>query len=243
MDLNADLGESWYAHRVGKDDALMPLIDSCNIACGMHGGDALTMQKTIDLAIRHGVNMGAHPSYPDRDHFGRRKMNLPTDRLRAIILYQVAALDGMVKASGHKLTHLKAHGALYHRAAFGEDDSVAKLLVEVAKIFGGLAVYGPEGSRLEDISEREGLDFCREGFADRRYQTYNQLVPRKVPGAVIHDVDACSQQVRDLLNGKVVLMDGEEAEVNIQTLCLHGDHQASVDRATAVRAVVNGSRT
>ena len=242
MDLNADLGESWYGHKIGNDALIMPFLDSCNVACGFHGGDALTMRDTIALAQRHGVDIGAHPSYPDREHFGRRRMSLPPDRLEALLLYQVSALRGMVKAAGARLTHVKAHGALYHDAAFGRDPALAESIINVARLSGELRVYGPEGSHLQRAAEAAGLDFWAEGFADRAYRAYNQLAPRKDPGAVLSDSNTCARQARSLAGGTVTLDSGETARVNIQTICLHGDHRGAAERARAIHNALSAYR-
>ena len=234
MDLNADLGESWYGHRIGDDEALMPLLGSCNIACGFHGGDARTMQRTIALAMEHGVNIGAHPSYPDREHFGRRKMQLPPDQLKALILYQVSALWGMVTAAGGRLTHLKVHGALYHEAAFGPDDQLANAVVEVATQCRIPRLYGPQDSHLESATVAAGLEYWAEGFADRRYKTHNRLVNRKEPGAILADPNACARQSLSLARGAVTTADGRTVAVNVATICLHGDHRGAAERGRAV---------
>lgn len=239
MDFNADLGESWYSHKVGNDEDLMPYIDSCNIACGMHGGDALTMQRTIELAIAHGVNIGAHPSYPDREYFGRRKMTMPIEQLAAILVYQVAALYGMVLRAGGQLKHLKIHGALYHQAAFGPDEDIARAVVSVAHDFGNLAVLGPQDSHLERIAKEEGVRFVAEGYVDRYYEAYNRLVSRSVPKALIVEPENCARQAADLLEGRVQLRSGEYASCHVESLCVHGDQRWAVERARAVRALLN----
>ena len=242
MDLNADLGESWYGHKIGNDALIMPYLDSCNIACGFHGGDALTMRTTIDLARQHGVNIGAHPSYPDREHFGRKRMTLPPGLLEALLLYQVSALRGMVEAAGSRLTHIKVHGALYHDAAFGQDAAPAKAIANVARLSGNLVVYGPEASHLQREAEEAGLEFWAEGFADRAYRSYNQLVPRKDPGAVLGDLNTCARQALSLAGGAVTLTDGETARVNVKTICIHGDHRGAADRARAIRNALGAKR-
>lgn len=167
MGLNADIGESWKDRIVGNDAALMPLLDACNIACGFHAGDALTMQRTIDLALQHGVRIGAHPSFPDRKHFGRQRMNLPLDELEALLLYQVGALDGMVRAAGGTVKHIKPHGALYHYT--DEVPEAAQVMVRVARKLKIGAVFGPPGGALMGAVAGAGLKFKSEGFADRRY--------------------------------------------------------------------------
>ncbi|OAV44886.1 5-oxoprolinase subunit PxpA [Lewinella sp. 4G2] len=239
MILNADLGESWYQHSVGNDAVLMPFLDSCNVACGFHGGDALTMRKTIELALKDGVQIGAHPSYPDRKHFGRRKLAVDLPTLSALLDYQVAALAGMTLVMGGQLKHIKPHGALYHEAAFGEDDGVAQCIVATAVNFGGLDVYGPEGSHLEDAAKAAGLSFIAEGFVDRRYARFNHLVPRSEPNAVLHSTEECVAQALDLARGQVQLPDGNNGRVNVQTLCLHGDHDGAAERAAAIRRALD----
>ncbi|NJC24597.1 5-oxoprolinase subunit PxpA [Neolewinella antarctica] len=239
MDFNADLGESWYQHRVGSDTGLMPFLDSCNIACGFHGGDALTMRRTIELALFHGVNVGAHPSYPDREHFGRRKMDIPPEQLEALLLYQVAALQGMTAAAGGELRHIKLHGALYHHAAFGADAMAAQSVVRVARALGKLTIYGPQGSHLEREALHAKVPFLAEGFVDRRYEAYNRLMPRKEKTALLQSAGECADQARDLINGTVQLASGQSATVAVQTICVHGDHRGCEERARAVREVLD----
>ena len=235
MELNADLGESWYHHRVGNDEALMPYLDACNIACGMHGGDALTMQRTIALAMANKVKIGAHPSYPDREHFGRRRMQLDLPRLEALILYQVAALQGMTAAQGGRVTHLKLHGALYHAVAFAEDAALPAAVVRVAQQTGIGQIYGPPDSRLAESCVGTDVSYVPEGFADRRYASPTQLVNRTQPGAVLATANDCARQAVGLAAGTVTLVDGQQAPIFVETICLHGDHRNVADRARAVR--------
>lgn len=182
MILNADLGESWKHQRIGNDAALMPLLDRCNIACGFHGGDALTMQKTIDLALKHGVGIGAHPSFPDRKNFGRQRMDLPLDELEALLLYQVSALSGMVRANGSRLQHIKPHGALYHY--LNEVPEAAEVLVRVAKKLGMNTIFGPPDGYLQGAAAGAGLTFMSEGFADRRYGIVTAEGTPTAPGSL-----------------------------------------------------------
>ena len=242
MQLNADLGESWYHHRVGNDEALMPYLDACNIACGLHGGDALTMQKTIALALEHDVSIGAHPSYPDRENFGRRRMQMDLPRLEALILYQVAALQGMVAAQGGTVKHLKLHGALYHAAATAKEAALPEAVVRVARQTGLQQIYGPPGSALARACELAGVTFVSEGFADRRYVSPSQLVNRTQPGAVLATANECARQAMSLAAGRVTLESGEQASIAIQTICLHGDHRDVAARANAVRNALGGKK-
>ncbi|MEM6771928.1 MAG: 5-oxoprolinase subunit PxpA [Bacteroidota bacterium] len=245
LNLNADLGESWYDRRVGNDTELMPLLDSCNIACGFHGGDALTMQRTIELALRHNVAIGAHPSFPDRKNFGRQRMELPLAQLKAMLLYQVSALQGMVRASGAELHHIKPHGALYHY--LNEYPLGAEALVEVALALGVPRVYGPpEGAlrgavagAMDDTKQGAGLVFWAEGFADRAYEPDLKLRSRSLPGATIDDPKAAAEQVRLLAMEQVVVAtDGKRYPLAVDTVCIHGDHAGALSRARAVRAVL-----
>ena len=238
MLLNADLGESWYARTVGDDAGLMPYLDTCNLACGFHGGDALTQLRTARLALHHGVAIGAHPSFPDRRHFGRRAVDLPDEQLFALLLYQTGGLQAVVHAAGGTLTHLKPHGALYHYA--DAHPAAAASVARVAAELGIPAVYGPPGGELARASAAAGLDFLPEGFADRRYAPTLHLRPRHLPDASLSAPEAAAEQVRQLLAGHVVASDGKTYPVHVRTVCLHGDHAGAVARARAVRTVLDG---
>ena len=237
MNLNADLGESWYDNAIGNDPELMPLLDSCNIACGFHGGDAYTMLKTIELAQEHGVAIGAHPSFADRKNFGRKRLDVDDEVLYAQILYQVSALKGMVESLGDTLHHLKPHGALYHYA--NEHPAAAQSVAIVAAELEIPIVYGPPSGYLRDFAEEEGLEFWAEGFADRAYEPTLHLRSRNQSGAVLENIEAARTQVQNLLNGQVVATDGKTYPLEVQTICIHGDHVGAVERAQAVRRVLN----
>lgn len=309
MTLNADLGESWKHQRIGNDAALMPLLDRCNIACGFHGGDALTMQRTIDLALKYRVGIGAHPSFPDRKNFGRQRMDLPLDELEALLLYQVSALSGMVRTRGEQLRHIKPHGALYHY--LDETPEAADVLARVAKNLGIDTIFGPPNGYLQGAAAGAGLDFMSEGFADRRYELvaaerpllrddasdWNtaldsiphmaaeeaeraanktnelrpltapdvslrfrtaagsseakgdggevklRLTPRNLPNATIDSpVEAAAQVRRLITHREVMATDGKAYPLEVQTICIHGDHPGAIIRAAAVRAVLREYR-
>lgn len=237
LDLNADLGESWYDQKVGDDVHLMPLLDSCNIACGFHGGDALTIKNTITLARKHNVNIGAHPSFPDRKNFGRKRMDIPLDQLAAILLYQVGALQVMVKAQDTKLHHIKPHGALYHH--LNDTPAAAEILVRIAKRLHIPRIYGPPEGALRVAAAGAGVDFWAEGFADRTYEPTLKLRPRNQPNATIDDPNTAANQVRLLATEQAVIAgDGSKHHLAVRTVCIHGDHPGALARAQAVRATL-----
>ncbi len=218
LDLNSDLGEG-----SGQDAELMSLITTANVACGAHAGDALTIWKTLQLAATHGVRIGAHPGFFDREYFGRRELIRDPADVWADCVYQVGALSSLADSLRLKLTHIKPHGALYNLAM--RRDDMAKALVEVAQRF-GLPLMGLPGSALEQAC-RGTVPFIAEGFADRRYQPDGTLVPRSEPGSLIESVDEAVSQVRDLLSrGK------------IRSVCVHGDHPRAIEFVRQLRATL-----
>ena len=233
VDLNADLGEG------APDDAeLLALVSSANIACGWHAGDARLMQATVTAALARGVAIGAHPSYPDREHFGRSEMQLDTADLRADLIYQLGALDALVRAQGGKLHHVKPHGALYNQAA--RDPVLAdSIAAAVHAVDPSLALYGLAGSELLRAAERAGLRAVAEVFADRGYRADGSLVPRSQQGAHIHDVnEAVTRSLRMVREGVVQAVSGETVPLRAQTLCLHGDGPHALAFARAIHAAL-----
>ncbi len=217
IDLNADVGE-------GMDDAaLVPFLTSANVACGFHAGDPSAMDETVALALAHGVCVGAHPGFPDRENFGRRKMEMPADEIEKLVLYQVSALDGFVRSRGSTLTHVKPHGALYHSAA--EFPDVARAVAEGVRRFrAGLILVGPPGSMLLEAGRDAGLPVAAEGFADRRYQPDGTLVARGEPDALLTDPDEAAEQAVTLArDGLALASGGARVAVRADTICLHGD--------------------
>lgn len=238
MDLNADLGESWYDRQVGNDADLMPYLDSCNVACGLHGGDALTQLRTIELALHYRVAIGAHPSFPDRKNFGRRVMQLDPDRLSALLVYQVGGLSSLVRAAGATLHHLKPHGALYHYA--DQEEWAAHAIAKTAELLNIAIVYGPPGGKLEQATQSAGLEFWAEGFVDRVYEPSLRLRSREEAHAIIEDPTAAAEQARQLaVRERVKASDGNWHSLSVQTLCIHGDHPGAVARAKAIRAALS----
>lgn len=229
VDLNADLGEG------APDDAeLLALVSSANIACGWHAGDARLMQTTVAAALERGVAIGAHPSYPDRENFGRSEMQLTPEEVRADLIYQIGALDALVRAAGGRLHHVKPHGALYNQAA--RDPALADAIAAaVLDINPSLAVYGLAGGELLKAAERAGLRAVAEVFADRGYRADGSLVPRSQPGAFVEDTEqAVGRTLRMVREGIVQAVSGEIVPLQAQTICLHGDGPHALAFARAI---------
>lgn len=233
IDLNCDLGESYGNYKQDLDRAIMPYISSCNIACGFHSGDPVTISKTIDLALEHEVAIGAHPSYPDLQGFGRRIMHLTPEELEACVLYQVSALKSMVESKGGILHHVKPHGALYNHAIHDEETAlgIVKALVKVQE---GMLVYAPDQSVMARVALNAGLRVANEAFADRMYEDDYSLRSRKLEGAVIYDRNEVLKQITLLLNSKIQTYSGAEIPIEADTICLHSDTKGAADLAQAI---------
>lgn len=232
IDLNADLGE-------GLDDAaLLPFLSSANVACGLHAGDPAVMDRTVQIALGRGVHLGAHPGYADRKNFGRRDVQLAPGELRTLVLYQLGALEALVRARGATLSHVKAHGALYNRAA--RDRALARALAQAVREFrADIILVGLAGSIQIEEARAAGLPAAGEAFADRRYLPDGSLMPRAQPGAVLHHpAEAAEQALRIVTDGAVVASDGSILAVDAQTLCLHGDTPGADRIAGAIRDVL-----
>jgi UPF0271 protein len=233
VDLNADVGEG-----CGQDGALMPLVSSANIACGLHAGDAGTMREAVQLARDHGVAIGAHPSFPDRDHFGRREMALSARDLHECIVAQLRSLAEVAAAAGAALRHVKPHGALYNMAA--RDQSLAEAVaVAIRSIDPSLLIFGLAGSALVKTASRMGLRAVGEAFADRAYGPDGSLVPRDHAGSVLQDASVvASQAVAIVREQGVVAVDGSRIRVDADTICIHGDTPEAPALAKRVRAAL-----
>ena len=229
VDLNCDMGESYGAWTMGRDAELMDYVSSVNIACGFHAGDASTMRKTVELALQKGVEIGAHPSYPDLQGFGRRAMAMSPDEIYDIVLYQVAALKGICEASGGKLHHVKPHGALYNQAA--KDRVLAAAIAKaVHAIDPHLIFYGLSGTNLISEAKNAGLKTASEAFADRTYQTDGTLTPRSQPDALIHDLEKAAAQVMQMVSSQTVTAaNGETVPITAETICIHGDGENALE--------------
>lgn len=235
IDLNCDLGESFGAWRMGDDDALLALVSSANIACGFHAGDPVIMHRTVELAGRHGVAIGAHISLPDLQGFGRREMSVDADEVQAMTLYQIGALHAFAQAAGTRLAHVKPHGALYNMAA--RDRSLADAIARAVHAFDPqLRLFGLAGSALIDAALAIGLPVAAEAFADRRYLADGSLQSRREPGAVIDDAHlATAQAISIARDGVVQAANGKPIKLHADTLCLHGDGAHAVALAQQLR--------
>jgi UPF0271 protein len=243
MLLNCDLGESYGSWTMGLDAQVMPHIDQANIACGYHGGDPVTLRKTLALAAQHGVSIGAHPSYPDLVGFGRRSMALSAEEIEAMLHYQIAALEGMALSQGLQLAYVKPHGALYN-------DMMARGEVRAA-IIHAIAAYHkplplmlqatPAAAEHREEAAARGVSVLFEAFADRCYDDDGSLLSRRKPGAV-HDRERMLAQVAQLCDkGTVTTVSGQSLPLQADTLCVHGDNLEGVQAIRDIRALVSGN--
>jgi 5-oxoprolinase (ATP-hydrolysing) subunit A len=238
VDLNADLGESFGAWRLGDDEAMLALVTSANMACGFHAGDPLTLRRACAHAVARGVRIGAQVSYRDLAGFGRREMTVPPDELEAEILYQIAALDGIARAEGGRVSYVKPHGALYNRAARDREQAAA-IAAAVVSYDPGLPLLTLPGSATEAAAAEVRLRTVIEAFADRGYADDGSLVPRGQPGALVTNPGAVAERaVAMVTRGVVDTVEGHRLELNPRSVCVHGDTQGAVALATAVRGAL-----
>lgn len=236
VDLNCDVGESFGRYELGDDAGVLPHVTSANVACGFHGGDPSVIRRTVRLAVRCGVAVGAHPGFPDLAGFGRRELHAAPSEIEDVVLYQVAALAGVAAAEGGRLRHVKLHGALYNMAA--RDRTLAGAVARaVAAADARLILVGLSGSRLLDAGRDAGLKVASEAFADRAYEADGALRPRTLPGAVLRDPDVVVRRVVGMIRGgEVESSGGERVAVRADTVCIHGDTPGAAALAAAVRA-------
>jgi 5-oxoprolinase (ATP-hydrolysing) subunit A len=238
VDLNCDMGESFGAWEMGNDTALMDYVSSVNIACGFHAGDATTIRRTVETALKKGVGVGAHPSFPDLQGFGRREMKMSAREIFDLVLYQVSALKGVCEALGARLHHVKPHGALYNQAA--RDKILAGAIAEAVKaIDKNLIFYGLSGSFLISKAEEIGLTTASEVFADRTYQADGSLTPRTEPDALIKDLDKATWQVLQMIKTQsVTATNGEKIPIKSETVCIHGDGEKALEFARQINKIL-----
>ena len=241
IDLNCDLGEIPALLRDGTDEALMRSISSANVACGGHAGDAASMEQSVRSAMRHGVALGAHPSYPDRAGFGRHEVAASPSEVAAFVVTQIRALEEVAERCGARLVHAKPHGALYHAAS--RDAAIAAAIAgAVARVDASLVLVGLAGSPMLSTWSAHGRRVAAEAFADRRYEADGALRARSQPDALITDPAAAAEQAVRIATGRgAVASDGTVVPIQADTLCLHGDTPGAVGIARAVRAALEGA--
>ncbi|MCR9250302.1 MAG: 5-oxoprolinase subunit PxpA [bacterium] len=234
IDINCDMGESFWTKKIGQDTEIMPYISSANIACGFHGGDPITISKTISNALKYNVSIGAHPSFWDLDGFGREEINMSKNDLKDILFYQISAVKGMVEAQGGKLNHVKPHGALYNMAAKSEEYSEA--IVEViSQIDTGLKLFGLPNSITVKKANESKISFIAEAFSDRSYNDDGTLVSRKQSGATLEDVDLIVNRISRLVDtGLIQTINNEDLALDISTVCIHGDGPQALNIAKSI---------
>jgi 5-oxoprolinase (ATP-hydrolysing) subunit A len=238
VDVNSDLGESYGAWSLGDDAALLDVVTSANVACGFHAGDPATIRRTVGAAAARGVVVGAQVGYPDLVGFGRRAMDVAPADLEADVLYQLGALEALCRVSGTRVRYVKPHGALYNRVA---DDPVqaAAVVAAVQAYDPTLPLLGLAGSAVQQCAVDAGVPFVVEAFADRAVTAAGRLVPRDRPGSVLHDPDeVVARAVRMVVEGRVTTADGTDADVEVASLCVHGDTPGAAALARAVRSAL-----
>jgi len=235
IDLNCDMGESFGVYNLGYDEQAMPHVTSINVACGFHASDPSNMMKTVRLAKKYGVAIGAHPSFPDLVGFGRRFMAASVEEIKADVIYQIGALMAMCRSEGLSLQHVKAHGALYNAA--GDDIAVGRAIAEAIKaVDQNLYMLCLGNSQMVSAAKEVGVKYVEEAFADRAYTSKGTLVSRKQAGAVIHDLETVAARVLSMVKDKQVIgFDGAIVPIQAQTICVHGDTPGSVDMIKLIR--------
>jgi 5-oxoprolinase (ATP-hydrolysing) subunit A len=232
-DINCDMGEG-----IGNDEFIMPFITSANIACGYHAGDAVTIQQTIEACQKHHVVIGAHPSFYDKENFGRKELNLPVDEIYELIIQQLIIITEIAETVDQKLHHVKPHGALYNLSA--KDAGTANAIAKAVKDFDeSLILYGLSSSHSISEAKKIGLKTASEVFADRTYQDNGSLAPRSQPNALIEETDKVIAQVLQMImEGTVTTISGKIIPIVAETICLHGDGKQAVEFAKAIHDAI-----
>lgn len=240
--LNCDMGESFGAWQMGDDAHAMPLVDQANLACGFHAGDPLTIQRSVALAVRHGVSIGAHPAYPDLQGFGRRHLACSAEEVQAQVLYQLGALDAFCRAAGTQLAYVKPHGALYHDL-LGDDELFGAVLEACGTFRPGLPLMVlalVDNRREQRLAAAAGVPLLFEAFADRAYQADGQLVSRRLAGAVYQHSEQILSQALAIAAGQAFAdIDGRPLQLRADSLCVHGDNPESLAVLRRLRALLD----
>ena len=239
IDFNCDMGESFGSYVLGHDDEIINYITSANIACGFHAGDPNWMRRTVELAEKHGVGIGAHPSFPDLPGFGRRNMDIAPNDVKNDVIYQIGALTAFTGPK--KLQHVKPHGAMYNMAANNED--LAKAICQaILEVDPNIILIVLAGSKWSDVAKEMGVRVGLEAFADRAVNADGTLVPRRIPSSVIEDVEEVAERsIKIVTEGKVTAITGEEVCIRADTLCLHSDTPNSIEMASSIKSALEGA--
>ncbi|NRR02906.1 LamB/YcsF family protein [Brevibacillus sp. RS1.1] len=241
VDLNCDMGESFGTYQLGNDQEILSYITSANVACGYHAGDPATMRKTVQMALKAGVAIGAHPGFADLVGFGRRNMEISPEEAYDLVVYQIGALQAFVRAEGGVMHHVKPHGALYNMAAT-RPALAESIALAIYKVNPELVLYGLAGSELTRAGEKIGLITAHEVFADRTYQQGGTLTPRSQPNAIISDQQQSLQQViRMVCDGRVLTQQGVDIPIQADSICIHGDGANALAFAQSIREALSGA--
>lgn len=246
MKLNCDLGESFGAWTMGQDARIIPLIDMANVACGFHASDPLIMTETVQLALKHNVAIGAHPAYQDLTGFGRRSIYHTPDQIRALLWYQVGALEGICGSVGAQLSYVKPHGAL-NNDMMKDTGLLLTVMEAIAGYRQGLALMIPatlQSDLHRELADRTGVPLLLEAFADRAYDDAGQLVSRSVAGAVLHEHNKILEQALSFTHKRGVhSVSGQWLSLEADSLCVHGDNDAALAAVTAIRSALTGNQS
>lgn len=238
IDLNSDLGESFGAWTMGDDAAILKLVSSANVACGFHAGSPASLLSTLRAAKQQGVTIGAHVAYPDLVGFGRRNMDVASDELRADVIYQIGALQGLARAAGSEVRYVKPHGALYNTIAHDERQALA-VIEAILAVDANLPLVGLAGSRVLTLAQEKGLKTISEAFADRAYHADGSLVSRREAGSVLHDANVVAQRMLQLVvEGGITSIEGQFTPIQADSICVHGDTPGAIEMARQVRQLL-----
>nr|QIH44140.1 LamB/YcsF family protein [Vibrio ziniensis] len=235
--LNCDMGESFGHWSMGNDELVMPWVDMANIACGFHASDPHVMSRTIDFAIQHDVQIGAHPGYPDLQGFGRRSMSFTEEEICEILIYQIGALKALCESKNTDVSYVKPHGALYNDMMANED--VFRAVADAVSCFNIPLMILASGNnqRYLDIADNYDVPLLFEAFADRTYLANGQLTPRSMPNAVLTSEDTILSQIKQIAEyGRVSTSDGVIIPIEADTICVHGDNDAAIELIAKIRA-------
>jgi UPF0271 protein len=238
IDMNSDVGESFGVYKLGLDEEVIPHITSANIACGFHAGDPGVMRKTVALAKQFGVEVGAHPGFPDLMGFGRRNVDATLEEIQDYVVYQTGALQAFGQSQGLKLQHVKAHGSLYNMAVANPKiwEAIAEAVAKVDRDIVLVVLASSKRESLFEMGKRQGIRIAFEAFPDRAYNKDGSLVSRREKGAVIHDHEMVAKRALKMaVERKLIAMDGTEIELRADTLCVHGDNPAAVQMVKKIR--------